>query len=151
MYRTLAITLVFTLLTFKSIGQSKALKFEELDELQGAVQKPVIVLIMTDWCKFCHAMQNSLLRNQKLQPLVSSKFYTVFLDAEERSDILFAGRTFKYKSGINQLARELATKNGKISYPTLCILNSNSEIIYQHEGYLSPQELLYTLKKITEI
>lgn len=150
MFKRPAIALITLLLTLNVMGQNKPVKFEELKALQAREAKPVVVLIMTQWCKYCHAMQNTMLKNTRVSPLLSTKFHTVLLDAEERKDIFFAGRTFRYRAGINELAQQLATIKGRVSYPTLSILNSNNEIIYQHDGYLSAQAMLYTLKKIAE-
>ncbi|MEJ7692594.1 thioredoxin family protein [Daejeonella sp.] len=150
MFKRSVFAAIMLLATLSVAGQNKLVRFEELRALQTTAAKPIVVLIMTDWCKYCHAMQNTMLKNSRVSALLKNSFHTVFLDAEEKKDILFAGRTFKYKSGINELARQLATKAGKLSYPTLCILDANNEIIYQHDGYLSPQAMLYTLNKITE-
>lgn len=150
MFRRSAIALLSLLLSLNVMGQNKPVKFEELGALQARDSRPLVVLIMTDWCKYCHAMQNIMLNHSKVSLLLKNKYHTVFLDAEERKDIFFAGRTFKYKSGINELAQQLATNNGQISYPTICILNSKNEIIYQYDGYLSGQAMLFILKKIAE-
>jgi len=124
--------------------------FEELKALQAIEQRPVVILIRTDWCKYCHAMQNTMIKNSKVSQLLRNGFYTVFLDAEEKKTILFAGREFKFKKGVNELATELASVNGRVSYPTLCILNAKNEIIYQYDGFLSAKALEYTLKKISQ-
>ncbi len=144
------ITAVILLIALNVMGQNKPVQFEELKPLQAADAKPVVVLIITDWCKYCHAMQNTMLKNPKVSLLLRNKFHTVFLNAEEKKDIFFAGKIFKFKSGINELAQQLATNNGQVSYPTICILNSKNEIIYQYDGYLSAQAMLYTLKKIAD-
>ena len=125
------------------------MQFEELKALQAVEPRPLVVLIRTDWCKYCHAMQNTMIKNPKVSQLLRNEFYTVFLDAEEKKNILFAGKEFKFRNGVNELATELATVNGRVSYPTFCILNAKNEIIYQYDGFLSPQALLYTLKKIS--
>lgn len=149
MYKSLVIALIFLLLTLNVRSQNKPVQFEELKALQTIEPKHVVVLIRTDWCKYCHAMQNAMLKNTKVSLLLRDKFYTVFLDAEEKKDIFFAGRDFKFKQGVNELATELATINGRVSYPTLCILNAKNEIIYQYDGFLSAQALEFTLKKIS--
>ncbi len=151
MLTKIAFVLIVLFSALRSAGQNKPVSFEDLASLQTTEARPVIVLIMTDWCKYCHAMQNAMLKNQRIAAVLKSRFHTIFLDAEEKKDIIFAGRTFKYKSGTNELARQLAANGGKVAYPTLCILNSKNEIIYQHEGYLSPPAILYTLKKISAV
>ena len=129
-------------------AQSHIVKFEEIKTLQEKAPKPLLVLIMTSWCKYCHAMKNTMTRDKKVATILKEKFYTVFLDAEDKNDILFAGRNFKHQSGLHELAKELATIKGQISYPTTTVLNVKNEIIYQHDGFLSPRTMLYFLNKI---
>jgi len=138
------------LLTLEGMGQNRPVQFEDLQSLQAREAKPVVVLIMTDWCKYCHAMQHTMLKHSKVSVLLGNKFHTVFLNAEDRKDIFFAGRNFKYKSGMNELAVQLAKNHGQVSFPSLCILNSQNEILYQHDGYLSAQAMLFILRKIVE-
>ena len=139
---------LIVLLALTAEGQNKAVQFGELAILQARDARPVVVLITTGWCKYCHAMKNTMLANKKVAMTLNTKFRTVFLDAEEKQEIVFAGRIFKYKQGINELARALGTVNGQVSYPTLCILNSKNEIIYQYDGYLPPAAILDILEKI---
>ena len=151
MFKFLMPVVFVLLLTLNVRAQNKPVQFEALKALQAIEPRPVVVLISTDWCKYCHAMQNTMLSNPKISLLLRNKFYTVFLNAEEKKDIFFAGRQFKFKSGVNELAGELATANGRISYPTLCILNAKNEIIYQYGGFLSVKTMEYTLTKIERI
>ena len=150
MRKSLLINLLFLLLILNVRGQNKPVQFEELKALQAVESRPVVVLIRTDWCKYCHAMQNTMIKNTKVSQLLRNGFYTIFLDAEEKKNIFFARKEFKFKKGVNELATELATVDGRFSYPTLCILNSENEIIYQYDGFLSAKALEYTLKKISQ-
>lgn len=131
-------------------AQNHIVKFEEIKTLQDKAPKPIVVLIMTGWCKYCHAMKNTMTKDNKVAALLSEKFYTVFLDAEDKKDIFFAGKSFKYKAGIHELARELGTIKGRISYPTITVLNVKNEIIYQHDGFLNPRAMLYILEKMAK-
>jgi hypothetical protein len=74
------------------------------------------------------------------------------LNGEEKRDITFFGRTFNYKpsganTGIHELAKELASLDGNVSYPTTIILNSNLEINLQISDYISGKNMLLILKK----
>ena len=149
MYKTLVFAIIFLLLDLNVRSQDKPVSFEDLKALQTIKPRNVVVLIRTDWCKYCHVIQNMMLKNTNVSLLLRDKFYTVFLDAEEKKDIFFAGRTFKFKQGVNELAKELATMKGKVSYPTLCILNARNDIVYQYDGFLSAKALEFTLKKIS--
>ena len=150
MFRILTILIFVMIGGFDLPAQNRIVKFEEIKILQSKTPKPLAVLIATSWCKYCYAMKNTMIKDNKVAVLLNEKFYTVFLDAEERNDIFFAGRIFKYKAGMHELARELSTINGRVSYPTLCILNSKNEIIYQQEGYMSPGSMLFMLQKIAQ-
>ena len=141
----------FLILSLANVmAQSQLVAFEDIKALQIKEPRPVAVLIMTTWCKYCHAMKNTMLKNKKVSALLGAKFYTVFLDAEQKDDILFAGRRFKHKEGVHELAQELATMNGEVSYPSFCLLNSRNEIIYQHDGFLSSQAMVNILLIISK-
>ena len=145
------IIFIFVLIRVSDLSaQNRIVKFEEIKTLQEKTPKPLVVLIMTSWCKYCHAMKNTMTRDPKVAAVMNEKFYTVFLDAEDKNDIFFAGRTFRHKAGMHELARELGTIKGKISYPTTTVLNIKNEIIYQHDGFLSPRTMLNILEKVAE-
>jgi thioredoxin-related protein len=130
------------------LAQLKPITFEELEI---AEPRPVLVMIMTNWCKYCHAMKNNIMKNREVSDLINNTYHLLFLDAEERSDIVFKGKVFKYRpsgsnTGIHELALNLGMIRGQISYPTLTILDEKKNIIFQKDGYLKPKELLYLLK-----
>jgi thioredoxin-related protein len=130
------------------LAQVKPITFEELEK---AEPRPVLVMIMTNWCKYCHAMKNNIMKNREVSDLINNTYHLLFLDAEERSDIVFKGKVFKYRpsgsnTGIHELALNLGMIRGQISYPTLTILDEKKNIIFQKDGYLKPKELLYLLK-----
>jgi thioredoxin-related protein len=138
------------------IPQPKLVSFEQVKNLQAKEKKLVMVVIETDWCKFCHATKQTVLHNKIVSGILKEFFYTVFLNAEEKNDISFGGRKFKHKptgvnTGIHQLAEQLGTINGQISYPSICFLNEGNEIIYQHAGYLNPESLTILLTKLSQI
>jgi thioredoxin-related protein len=130
------------------LAQVKPVTFEELEI---AEPRPVLVMIMTNWCKYCHAMKNNIVKNKEVSDLINNTYHLLFLDAEERSDIVFKGKVFKYRpsgsnTGIHELALDLGMIRVQISYPTLTILDEKKNIIFQKDGYLKPKELLYLLK-----
>jgi len=150
MQRALSI-FIFMLIQVSDLpAQNRVVKFEEIKSLQDKTPKPVVVLIMTSWCKYCHAMKNTMTKDKNVTALLNEKFYTVFLNAEDKNDIIFAGRNFKHKAGLHELARELGTVKGQISYPTIAVLNLKNEIIYQHNGFLSPRAMFSILEKVSK-
>ena len=136
-------------------SQSGPVSFKQLELLQADQPRPVVVLIMTNWCKYCHAMKNALLRNKEVADLLNKNYYLVFLNAEDNKDIVYLGRRFKFKptgpkTGVHELAEQLGTINGTLSYPSLCILNADNEITFQHEGYLDAKALSVLLGRASQ-
>lgn len=142
-------------LAFHTIGfsQIENQAFENIENLQQNEPKNLIVFIHTDWCSFCNAMQKTTFGNAKVIEIIYKDFYFIQLNAEEKRAIDFDNTTFRFKptgknTGIHELAKALATIDKKVSYPTLVVLNSKNEIIFQHSGFLKAIELSEVLKTI---
>lgn len=135
-------------------AQVSPVKFSDIEGLQQKEKRIVMVIIGTEWCKYCNSIKQSVLKDKKLTATLGRSFYTVFLNAEYKQDISFAGRAFKYKptgvnTGVHELAGELGTINKQLAFPSLCFLNDKNEIIYQHAGYLAPISLASLLEKLS--
>lgn len=141
------IALMLLLFTEGSLAQVKLVTFGQVEALQRTDPKPVLVFIHTDWCRICAGMKQTTFKNKEVTELLNSKFYVVFLNAEAKEDILFAGRKFSYNptgvnTGVHQLAEQLGSINGQVAYPSICVLNAENEIIYQYDGYLDAPSLI---------
>ncbi|MFC0345808.1 thioredoxin family protein [Epilithonimonas hispanica] len=126
-------------------------QFEELENLQKSEPRNVIIFIKTYWCHYCKVLENTTFKNQKVFKIINQNFYFIQFNAEEKRDINFAGKIFRYKptgtnTGIHKLAETLT--EGKTTYPSLIILNPQNEIIFQFNGYLKSSEFLEILDKI---
>ena len=153
MFRILILIAAFVLYQHQVSAQLKPIAFEDLKSLQKKEARPVAVLIMTSWCKYCQSMKNTMLKNKEVSGFLTDNFYLIFLDAEEKREIIYAGRRFKFKpagvnTGLHELAGLLGTINGQVAYPSLCFLNEKDEIIYQYEGFLEPGSLAFLLKSL---
>ena len=137
-----------TLSTF-SQSESTALSvftFSEVERLQQETPRPVVVFTYTEWCKICHAMKATTLRNPKVTRLLNNSFYVIMLNGEEKKDIVWFGKKFRYRptgsnTGTHELTHALASIHGKISYPTTTILNSKIEIDLQIGSYVNAKSL----------
>ncbi len=141
------------LLPSLSFSQIKQYKFEEIDSLQKIEKKIVVVFIHTDWCRYCEAMQHTTFKNRHIINTLNNNFYFINFDAEEKRNITFNNNTFQYKptgdqTGINELAEQLGSINGKISFPGICILNADNQIIYQQNEFLSAKDLEIILTQL---
>lgn len=147
------IVIAMILVAQLSFAQAMEVRFEQLDSLQKREKRPVVVFLHTSWCKYCGTMKNTTFKNEEVIRTINQKFYFINLDIEEKKDIKFRGHTFKYKptgtnTGINELAEQLGTINGNISYPSICFLNADYEIIYQRQGYVASKDLLSILMQL---
>lgn len=139
-------------------SQDKSLtmySFKEVEKLQKQHAKPMVVFIHTDWCTFCHGMEQNTFQNKEVIQILNTKFYFVKFNAEQKEAITFLGKTFQYKpsgnnTGIHELAEELALKKGKISYPTTILLNKKFEIDVQLDSYVKSKRFATILKKYLE-
>lgn len=154
-YLKYALLILVMILPGISNAQLKTYSFEQVDSLQKNEKKNLVVFIHADWCNYCQLMKNTTFKDTNLIHDLNRNFWFLSLNAEEKLDIKFHDNTFKFKptgtnTGINELAEQLALVNGEISYPALCIINADYEIIFQYNQFLSANDLLTILGKILQ-
>lgn len=137
------------------LSQRATYSFEEADSLRQVEQRPVLIFIHTEWCRFCREMEQSTLKDGRVAELLNDYFWFVDLDAEEKRTIRFGGHIFEYKprgyeTGVNELAEQLGTIDGKLSFPSVCVVNSENEIVFQAGGFLSAKDLTKMLRVLIE-
>lgn len=153
--KKLFLFILFLGITSTGFCQLKSRNFREIDSLQQIQKRKIIVFIHTDWCEFCQRMKATTFKNQKIIQKLNSDFYFIDLNAEEKRDIQFQNKTFKYQPsgnnvGVHELAIELGTINNQITYPVLCVLNENYEIIFQYSNYLDSNNFISLLENLKE-
>ena len=131
------------------------LSFPELEVRNADEPRYTLVFLYTDWCRFCAAMKQTTFKDQEVIDLLNEKLYYVPFNGESKEEVVFLGRSFKYtatgsKTGIHQLAEQLGRMDGQVAYPTTVILDSDYQIVFQHNAFLSAQELVQILKAATE-
>jgi thioredoxin-related protein len=149
-------TLVLVLVLFIPLSaacQLSVYSFEQIDSLQKVAPRNTVVFIHTDWCQYCQSMKNTTFKNKDITKLLNESFWFADLNAEEKRDITFHDQTFRYKptgqnTGVHELAEQLGLNGGKLSYPSLCVLNAKYEIVFQHDQFLSADKLLLALDSI---
>lgn len=155
MKKWLYIVLIFFWAIPSGFAQLKSYSFEQIDSLQQSQNRKIIIFIHTDWCKYCQAMKNSTFKNEEVIKNLNENFYFITLNAEEKRAITFNSRKFTFKTngnaaGIHELAYELASINNQTVYPTICVLTSRNEIIFQESNYLPIKDFLKILKNLKE-
>lgn len=116
--------------------------------LQEAIQKsktakrPIFIDVYTDWCGWCKVMDKNTFSDPKVAAILNEKFYAVKFDGEQKEDVQFDGKTFKYVASGSHGYHELAAAllNNKLSYPTVVFLDEEFAMIQPLAGYLKPEE-----------
>jgi thioredoxin-related protein len=141
------------LLPDTAFSQLRMYEFEQIDSLQKTEKRNVVVFIHTDWCKYCQAMLNITFKDASIINKLNNHFYFTELDAEEKRDITFGNKTFKYKptganTGIHELAVQLGSIDNTVAYPALCFLNFENEIIFQYNQFINAKDLNIILTRL---
>lgn len=162
MRKTIPLILVITLVHFLWACSSKwnrnpnlileTTPFSILHEQMQQEKRPIAVFLYTDWCRYCLQMKRTTFRNDSIIYLLNQSYYYVPFNGEEIADVTFQSQTFQHLkkgpfAGSHALARDLGSINDQLNYPTLVLLNSQYEIIFQYPGYLSAKELKLLLQK----
>ena len=142
-------------LLFFQFGYSQTeLKRTAVNDLSEEIQKekrPIVFFIYTDWCGFCHQMEQQTWTDTDVIQKLNSKYYFTPLNAESEENYTIANMEFQNQTGTNELAVALAFDGKRLAYPSLVILSSEYEIIYQQSGYQSPNEVKQLLNKLEEL
>ena len=150
----IAIGLIATSLMGTAQDRLREMPIEQLDLVYEVQQKPVVVFLHTEWCTFCKTMENTTFKNSAVIDRLNSDYFFVSFDAETSETIEFFGMTFepetRGRSVVSSLARSLATFDGKVSYPSTVVLNTNGEIIFQQAGFIDASAMDTILKEISD-
>jgi len=132
-------------------AQIRSLTIEQADSSMQREPKPLLILLSTDWCRYCRMQKNQLRKNKDFQSALS-QFYFVEFNAESRETIRFRGRSWAYRPtgesvGIHSLAEELA--GGKeVAYPAWVLLDREYQPVFRYNGVLAPEQLNVLLRAI---
>ncbi len=134
---------------------NSAIKWMSWDEAVKAnekVKKKFFIDFYTDWCGWCKRMDNTTFTDPEVVKYINANFHPVKFNAEQKEDIVFQGRTFKWRAGgrngVHTLAYELL--NGRLGYPSYVYLTPTYERILISPGYKPAPDLLKELKFVAE-
>ena len=79
--------------------------------------------VYTSWCGWCKKMDQSTFKNSAIVEKLNTEYYAVKFDAEQKTEIEFGGKTYKFvdngRRGYNELAQFLL--GGQLSYPSFVL------------------------------
>jgi thioredoxin-related protein len=87
-------------------------------------------------------MEKATFSQAHIAQYLNNNYYPVKLNAEQREDIMFKNRSYKFVSqsgvGFNELAAELL--RGQMAYPTFVFLDENLNLIQAIQGFRPPEQ-----------
>lgn len=130
--------------SFKIISVENTLtwiSFEQAVELQKKEPRKILIDVYTDWCGWCKKMDKYTYTDQSVINNLNTKYYLVKFNAEQKEDIQFKDKVFKFKAEYK--AHELAVSllNGQMSYPSTVFLDEDMNMLTTVPGYLTPKEI----------
>ncbi len=135
-------------------AQTSALTMAQADSSMQKEAKPLLILLSTDWCRYCRMQKNQLQKNKDFQSALS-QFYFVEFNAEYQEMIPFRGQSWPYKPtgesvGMHTLAEELA--GGKeVAYPVWVLLDKEYQLVFRYNGVLTSEQLKILITAIETI
>jgi thioredoxin-related protein len=126
--------------------------WEQAVELNKTKPKKFMIDVYTDWCGWCKRMDKDIFSDPKVAKYVADNYYAIKLDAEQKPDITFNGKTFKYVSqgrgGYHEFAAALL--DNQMGYPTIVYLSEAYERTVVSPGYKDVPTLMKELSYTAE-
>lgn len=127
------------------------INLEQLQDSMRIKPKKIFIDLYTDWCGPCKLMDKKVFTNKYVIKLLNEHYYAVKLNGESRDTLTFNGKKYVFVKktetrGTHELAYFIGTEAGKLSYPTVVILDETYAVIYRYPAYISAQNLEYALE-----
>ena len=126
------------------------LTFEDAIELSKKEPKKIMIDVYTDWCGYCKVMDKNTFSNKYVANYLNESYYPVKFNAEQKEDIVFNEKTFRFiaqgSRGYHELAAALLS--GQMSYPSIVFINEQVQVFHVEKGYIDPKRFDEMIKFI---
>lgn len=124
--------------------QIQWLTWEEAIEKVETEPRKIMMEVYTEWCVWCKRMDEKTFKNESIIKYINENYYAVKFDAEQKDEIEFNGKTYKFvksgRNGYHELAAELL--KGRLTFPTLVFMEEDTQVIQALAGYKSPMQFM---------
>ncbi len=116
---------------------------EEAMELTKKNPKKIFIDVYTDWCGWCKRMDQVTFNDPTIAAYLNQNFYPVKFDAETKDTITYLGDEYVSNGEGRRPTNKLAIKllNGKMSYPTVVLLDEKGVSVGPVPGFLDPGKI----------
>jgi thioredoxin-related protein len=119
------------------------LTIEEAMEKNKTEHRKIFIDVYTSWCGWCKHMDSTTFVNPAIAQYMNDHYYAVKFNAEQTQDVVFRGKTYRFKRdgarGYHELAAEWL--NNRLSFPTAVFLDESLNTIQPLSGYLEAPKL----------
>jgi len=118
------------------------LTWEQGVEAQGKQPKKILLNVYTEWCTWCKRMEETTLQQPAIAKYLNQNFYSVKFDAEQKGNLEYKDKTYKYVKNGNKGYHELAAEllRGRLSFPSIVFLDEDMNVIQALSGFKTPEE-----------
>ena len=119
----------------------------DIPSLAKAEKKGYFIDVYTEWCGWCKKMDKVTFSDPEVKKALAAKYHSIKFDAEQKSPVIFNGKTYNFESqgrnGINLLAVELL--QDELSFPSYVFLDENFNIKKVTRGFMTADAFLSEL------
>jgi thioredoxin-related protein len=143
----LSVTMLFLLSCDKNSqgNHEKTFHWVAMDEAQRGTMsdgKKLLINVYTEWCEFCKKMDDTVFSDSLVLSSMAALYHSVKLDADSESMVYFQQEYISEK--------ELATRLGINTYPTILFYDPSGDLILQINGYMPSEDFNKMLLYIGE-
>jgi len=116
-------------------------------------RKNILIDIYSDRCKYTFAQDNDRFGSKEVTDYINKNFYCVRFNPEHENLVEWNGRKYtmirKGELKVNAFAYNLL--NGKMTYPSMVLMNTNYQRINTVKGYLNTDDILTRLEHAANV